>query len=289
MGYNTFGEAVLSHLLKKGYDIPLIVTPNPSNPEKIETLKKLTKNRIPIYQIGDYDKSEIIDKINKANPNMILACSFKSIVPKELITTFYGKLINIHGALLPLFRGANMLNWVILSGCEKTGVTLHYMDDTLDSGPILAEIQFPIYPTDDVISLKARMFEKTMELLDDKLGDIINGRITPQEQDHSLARYYPARKPDDGRIEWGKNAIDVHNLTRALVKPYPGAFCYYKGEKITLDKTEVELTNKLYKRPGMIMEIIGGKVKVATGYNMLVINKFGEDKQLDLRVGESFE
>lgn len=271
-GYNNYGEFILDYFQKKGYIIPLIITPS-SDAEKISRIKNITGNKSRIISISESFSGEIIKSIEQINPDVMLSCSFKYKIPDELLIINKKKIINIHGALLPEFRGANMLNWVLIKGCQTTGITLHYMENTLDSGDILAQISYPIYFEDDAVSLKKRMFEKTLELFDNSWNNIISGKALPQKQDHSKAHYYPARKPEDGLINWKLNAIDVYNLSRALVSPFPGAFSFYNGMKYIFEKIEIYNDNQVHFKSGKIIEVTSEYMLVSTLYNLVKVLK----------------
>ena len=186
-----------------------------------------------------------------------------------------------------------MLNWSMILGHDETGVTLHRVEETLDTGEIYAIRRFPIHPKDDINSLKIRMMDEIPGLLDETLPQIISGESIPSPQDHRKARYYPQRSDQDGRIDWQKNAMDVWNLVRALVHPYPGAFCFLGDQKLIIDKADVEIDNRTHRKPGRIVEMnADGQLKVTCGYNCLVIQQFRNGETIDrtkLGVGERFE
>ncbi len=271
-GYNNYGEVVLDYFLRKGYNIPLIITPT-ANREKIKSLSKIVDKGVIVISITEHTPEEIIELVKNVKPDVMLSCSFKHKIPSELLCINGKKIINIHGALLPEYRGANMLNWLIIKGQEKTGVTLHYMDAELDAGDILAEISYPILFEDDANSLKKRMYQKTLELFDNCWNEIVNNRITPIKQDHTKAYYYPGRKPSDGLINWHSNAIDVYNLVRALVQPFPGAFTFYNGKKVIIERAEIIYDNRVHFKSGRIVEVGDNFIVATTLYNKIKINR----------------
>jgi methionyl-tRNA formyltransferase len=289
LGHNSYGVFVMNYLLQKGHQIPCVIVPPTSTPDKIQAVRQALP-RAEIVEGKRLSGPEMAEVIKRYDYNTVLSCSYKGIIPKEVIRL---GVINIHGAILPEWRGANMLNWVIIKGCSKSGITLHYMDETLDTGDIIDIIEYPINYEDDVNTVKQRMFQKTAELFDRCWEPLLNGQIKAKPQDHSLARYYPARRPEDGRIDWSQNAVDIYNLIRALVEPYPGAFCYAKGEKLIIEKAEVEIDNRPHFKPGKVLSVgEGAACRVSTGYNLLVVRKLRDSKAIEkvgLKEGDYLE
>ena len=228
--------------------------------------------------------------IKKYEYRGMLSAFYGGIIPAEVIEL---GVVNIHGAILPEWRGAGTLNWAIIKGSTKGGITIHYMDETIDSGDIIDIIEYPIRYEDDANIIQQRMFEKTVELLDRCWEPLLNGKIKPKKQDHRLARYYRARCPEDDRIHWSDNAFEIRNLVRGLVEPFPGAFCFLKGEKVIIEKAEVEIDNKVHFKAGKVLSVGGGAIcRVSTGFNILVIAKLrNEDilKRVTPKAGDYFE
>ena len=274
-GGNSWGNYVIEHLLKMGYEIPIVIVPPGIEYVKAMEVRKILPDSS--HLIEGFGSSGLISVIRSHRDCLIFACSYTAIVPKEIVKL---GIINIHGAILPYHRGANMLNWAIINGWKETGITLHYMEETLDSGNIIANITYPIYSYENINDVKMTMFAKTIELLDKNLPALMGGKVKGSKQDHTLAKYYPKRKPEDGRIDWSKNAEDIYNLVRALVHPYPGAFTNYTSS-ITIKKVRIEIDNKPHSCPGKIIKHESG-VWVTTGYNILVIEEIREGSLREL-------
>ncbi len=271
-GNNNWGIHVLDYLMARGYEILMVVVPPGTAVEKAMRIRKiLPKEAIIVEGFGTSMLTKIIKSYGES---LILACSYTAIIPKDIVAL---GVVNIHGAILPQHRGAHMLNWAIINGWKETGITLHYMEETLDSGNIIANITYPIYSYETINDVKMTMIAKTTELLDKSLPVLMGGKVKGSKQDHAYAKYYPKRRPEDGRIDWSKNAVGIYNLVRALVSPYPGAFCYNKtGAKVTIEKAYVEIDNRPHSKPGRIVKIYDKGIAVTTGYNLLVIEKIRE-------------
>ena len=142
--------------------------------------------------------------------------------------------VNFHGSLLPKYRGRCPVNWQLLNGETKGGVTLHYMVKRPDAGDIIAQKEFPITETDTPLSVYSKLENSGRILLDENINAIITGKCDRTPQDDSIATYYGGRKPDDGIICWQWSTEKIYNLIRAVTKPYPGAFTYYNNIKLII-------------------------------------------------------
>ena len=159
--------------------------------------------------------------------DVIISCSYSRIIPASLIKMATLDAINIHGGLLPVCRGANILNWVLVKGHTTTGVTIHELSPGIDQGAILAQRETPIHDTDDAVILRKRLGEVIPGLLRPLIHIWSTGQRPPREpQDESKAVYYRRRTPDDGLFDWSWSDADIFNLVRAVVAPWPGAFFY---------------------------------------------------------------
>lgn len=161
---------------------------------------------------------------------------YSQIISPQLLKMFPKGIINIHGALLPQYRGGNVLNWVLVNGEKETGVTIHYMDEGIDTGDIIAQIKIPIKKTDTAKKLCEKLNENACTLFEKTWESIRKNQIKRIIQDESEAHYWPARKPKDGKIDFKKmDDKQIYNLVRALVHPWPGAYFYKNGKKITIN------------------------------------------------------
>jgi methionyl-tRNA formyltransferase len=288
-GHRPYGIFVIKYLLEKGYKIPCVFVPGAATPETIAELKK-TLPGSDIYEGGKLTAKEMLDNVKKYQYRAMLATFYQGLIPEDVIKL---GVVNIHGAPLPEWRGAGTLNWAIVKGATKTGVTIHIMDENLDSGDIIDMIEYPINYEDNVSDVQKRMFQKTVELLDRCWEPYLNSKIKLKPQDHNKAHYYRAWRPDDFRIDWNENASDVRNLVRGVAAPFAGAFCLVKGQKVILEKAEVEIDNKVHFKAGKVLSAGGGALcRVTAGFNLLSIEKVRDGeafKKLDLKAGDFLE
>ncbi|MBU0614755.1 MAG: methionyl-tRNA formyltransferase, partial [Nanoarchaeota archaeon] len=163
--------------------------------------------------------------------------------------------INLHGGLLPRYRGGAVLNWAIINGEKEVGVTAHIMLDKFDAGDIVSQKSVPIGMQDDVLDVYKKTLELYPKICIEVIEDIEKGTLKRIPQQEAFATYTKQRKPEDGIIDWNKTSLEQYNWIRALTHPYPGAFTFLQGQKITIWKSIIN--NKRYDncKNGEIVEI----------------------------------
>lgn len=188
-----------------------------------------------------------VAQLSRAAPDLILCFSYSMLIADAVLAIPPLGAINIHGGLLPRFRGANVLNWALVEDAPVTGVTAHYMTSRFDEGDIVYQLTTPISDQDTAVTLKQRLDALGMGLVSRMHADLVAGMTLPRRpQDEVQARQYRRRTPEDGRIDWnGMDDRAVFNLIRALVSPWPGAFFETRdGRRVALDRyhTQDEVT-----------------------------------------------
>lgn len=187
----------------------------------------------------DAAHAAFVAEVARAAPDLILCFSYSMLIADKVLAIPPLGAINIHGGLLPRFRGANVLNWALVADVPVTGVTAHYMTSGIDEGDIVYQLSAPISDQDTALTLKQRLDALGLELVSRTCAELAAGKALPRTpQDEALARHYRRRIPEDGCIDW-KTMDDraVFNLIRALVKPWPGAFFEMPdGRRVVLDR-----------------------------------------------------
>lgn len=174
--------------------------------------------------------------VKELKPDLGIICSYSIRVPEEVINIPSKGILNIHGGLLPEYRGANILNWVLINGEKETGVTIHKVMIEIDTGPIVAIKRVPIEFTDTALSLRKRIAEASITLIKENWRLFCLTPIPAYPQDESRARRWKKRREEDGLIDWNRPATEIYNLIRALVPPWPGAFYIdSNGKKVVID------------------------------------------------------
>jgi methionyl-tRNA formyltransferase len=185
------------------------------------------------------ERKAFVERLKDAGADTFVCFSYSMILDSEILSIPRFGAINIHGGILPSHRGANILNWVLVEGAGTTGVTAHYMTTGIDEGDIIYQSSIPIFDEDTAASLKQRLDREGFDLLKRICLELDAGKTLPRmPQDPAEARYYPRRKQEDGRIDWATMSDrQVFNLIRALVNPWPGAFCLTPdGERVVFDR-----------------------------------------------------
>jgi methionyl-tRNA formyltransferase len=208
---------------------------------KRKNLKNWHKGNEQKYRILMHPRKEERDgfahELTKFNLRLGIVASYSRILWPELLTLFPLGVVNLHGGRLPEYRGANVLQWAIINGETETAVTLHYVDQGIDTGPVIAESRIPIHDEDTALTLRDRMSNEGRDLLRKWLPRLQKGEVEKTRQDESKACVWRRRKPEDGLINWAWSDERVRNLIRALVKPWPGAFYFDgMGEKVVVDR-----------------------------------------------------
>jgi methionyl-tRNA formyltransferase len=254
-----------------------------------EAAKKISKDyHIPLMfqpQVNDPEYSVFFKHISSLKPDLIVVNSYSMIIQPEILSLTMGNTINIHGALLPQYRGANPTQWAILNDEFETGVTMHYMTEKIDNGDIIAQKRIPIFFDDTWRDIQSRILIATDSLLGEEIPKILSGNTIRVPQDDKKARYWRRRNPEDGRIDRDMSVREIYNLIRALVKPHPGAYFVDNNDrKIVLDEflhipevTAIKYSILMGKRNVMSNNI---ELVIINAENLPDIIKFSHDSQL---------
>ncbi len=179
--------------------------------------------------------------------------------------------MNMHGSLLPKYRGRCPVNWVLINGEMETGVTLHYMVEKPDAGDIVGQKRVEISFEDTALSLMGKLEKAAVRLLEETWPLIKEGKNKRTRMDLSKGSYFGGRKPEDGLIDWDKTNTRIYNLIRAVTHPYPGAFTYYNGKKILIwNALPEEPAHKADLLPGSVI-LEGDGLSVVTGRGLMEI------------------
>ena len=276
MGTPDFAVPSLKELIKK-YDVKAVFT-QPDKPKgrgkkvAFSPVKEVAvENNIPVYQpIKLKDDKEMIDKIKEINPDFIIVVAFGQILTKEVLDIPKYGCINLHGSLLPMYRGAAPIQWAVIKGEEKSGNTTMLMDEGLDTGDMLLKQEVEITPMMTAGELYDILKEKGSSLLIETIEKVSNNSITPVKQEGDTF-YAKMLNKEMANIDWNNTAKDIHNLIRGL-NPWPIAYTTYKGEKMKIFESKV-LDNKKYEIYGKIINVSKKGISVTTKEGTLLITK----------------
>ncbi len=282
MGTPGFAGVSLEHLLGSGHEIIGVVT-QPDRPkgrgmelQSSEVKQIALKHQVRVWQPEKVTGPDFIGLFNSLNPDLVVVVAFGQKIPSEILFGPRYGCVNVHGSLLPQYRGAAPIQWSILNGDTQTGVTTMYMDEGWDTGDIIYQEQTPIDLDENFESLYARLAEIGGALLVKTVDDIAAGRAPRQKQDPALATMAPKLKPEQQRINWSESAARIHNLVRTL-SPLPGAETYLNNERFKIIETHIsdcDGSNPSPVEPGSILQIIKKQgILVACGDASLLITK----------------
>ncbi len=242
--YHEIGYECLAELLAFGAEVSCLFTHEDDPGEEVwfKTPAALAKERgIPVYTPESLKDPHWTQLIKDLSPDVIFSFYYRNLIPKAILDIPRTGAFNLHGSLLPRYRGRCPVNWVLIAGETETGLTLHVMEEKPDTGDIIARRAIDISPRDTAHTLFLKMIKEARPLMRDILPALGDGTFTPiRQSDLGPSSYFGGRKPEDGRIFWDRDARAVYNLVRAVTHPYPGAFTYLDGAKLYVWWTETE-------------------------------------------------
>ena len=273
--YHDIGCAGIEALLSAGYDIAAVFThaDDPKENNFYGSVAQLcARNGIPVHAPEDANHPLWIERIAKLNPEYIFSFYYRNLLSEPLLATARKGAFNLHGSLLPKYRGRAPANWVLVNGETETGVTLHRMVKRADAGAILAQQTVAIERSDTGLSLHAKLRDAATALLRDALPQLAQGKLSEIAQDESKATYFGRRTAADGKLDWKQPAEQLFNLVRAVTQPYPGAFCAVGEHKLIVWQADVVKGNEGLA-PGRVISV--NPLRIACGEDSLVV-KFGQ-------------
>jgi methionyl-tRNA formyltransferase len=227
----------LSVLLAQGVDVKLVVThrDNPKETIWFESVQKLAElHNIPVITPDNPNVPEVVEQIRALQPDFFFSFYYREMLRAPLLAIPVHGGLNMHGSLLPKYRGRVPVNWAIIHGEKETGATLHYMTEKPDNGDIVAQQAVPILPNDTAFEVFQKVTVAAEMALNACLPDLLAGRALALKQDLSKGAYFGGRKAEDGIIDWSQSAVQIHNLVRAVAPPYPGATTQLLGKTMRI-------------------------------------------------------
>jgi len=240
--YHDVGARCLRVLLGHGIHVPLVVTHADDPRENIwfeRVVDVAAKNELNVIMPTDPNAREVVDRVAACAPDFLFSFYYRSMLKPALLALPRRGALNMHGSLLPKYRGRAPVNWAVLHGERHTGATLHYMTDKPDAGDIVAQQAVPILPDDTAADVLRKVAVAAEIALDAALPALIAGTAPRVAQDLTQGSYFGGRTPEDGRIDWSRNARQIHDLVRAVAPPYPGAMTMIAGVPARILATRV--------------------------------------------------
>ena len=253
--YSDTGYECLKFLFERGRDVAVVVThaDDPGEPRWYGSVAELARNRgiEPLF-VEDPRDPAALAKIEAARPDLLFSFYYRGILPERLLALPRLGAFNVHGSLLPKYRGRAPVNWAVLKGETVTGATLHAMTAKPDAGDIVDQEEVAIGPDDTAGEVQSRVTAAAVKILERRLEELEAGTAPRRPQDESQATTFGRRRPEDGRIAWTRTAQEVHDLVRAVTHPYPGAFTDIFGGKTYIWRTRLPHLGAHDNFPGQI-------------------------------------
>lgn len=240
--YSDVGYKCLKTLFDAGESVRVVYThPDVPGEERwFDSVAELARTHgIEPRRVADLNDPLDEKSIRGVAPDFLFSFYFRKMIPGRILALARRGALNMHGSLLPAFRGRSPVNWAILKGATETGASLHYMTEQPDAGDLVDQERVPIGPDDDALSVSRRVADAAALVLARSLPRLKAGDAPRIPQDLSKGSYFGGRKPEDGLIDWTHTAKEVHDLVRAVTKPWPGAFTDVFGKKVTIWKTRL--------------------------------------------------
>jgi methionyl-tRNA formyltransferase len=279
-GYSEVGYECLSLLLGRGDNVIALITHEDNPDEKIwfKTPAVAAREKgVPIFTPEKVNTPEWIERIAALKPDLILSVYYRNMISSKILPLAPLGAFNIHGSLLPKYRGRAPINWAILHGEPRLGMTLHRMVKSADAGAIVDQEGVDIGPRDTAEQAFRKVLPCARAVLARQIDALLAGTASETPQDESQANYFGGRKPEDGRIDWSQSSRQIFNLIRAVTDPYPGAFTDVKGEtdsaRLMVWRAETDSPATRGKRgaPGEVLSV--SPLVIATGDGALELTK----------------
>ena len=240
--YHDVGVRCLRTLLSGGVEVPLVVTvaDDPKEQQWFGSVAETAVHHgLHVITPDDANTPGVEAAVLSAQPDFIFSFYYRSLLKAPLLGAAGQGALNMHGSLLPKYRGRAPVNWAILNGERQTGATLHYMVDRADAGDIVDQLAVPILDDDDAREVFNKVTVAAEVVLARSLPQLIAGTQQRIKQPIEPGQYFGRRRPEDGRIDWARPARDIHNLVRAVAPPFPGAFADVDGERWFIHRTRL--------------------------------------------------
>ena len=233
--YHDVGYECLEALIEHGIHVAAVFT-HEDNPRELIWFKSVAalarRHEIPVHTPDSVNTQDWIAFIRELRPQILFSFYYRNMICQEILDIPESGAFNMHGSLLPRYRGRVPINWAIINGETRTGATLHFMVRRPDAGDIVDQEEVSIGPQDTAQQVFVRVTAAARRVLERQIDAIVAGHPPRLPQDESAATYFGGRKPEDGLIDWTQPAGRIFNLVRAVTRPYPGAFTEAQGRRL---------------------------------------------------------
>ena len=241
--YHDVGVHCLKALIDAGIQIDLVVTHQDDPNENVwfgNVAQLCQEKQIPYITPTANELTALAPNIAALSPDYIFSFYYRHMIPAAILACARIAALNMHGSLLPKYRGRAPVNWAILHGETQTGATLHVMEVKPDAGDIVGQASVSIGPDETATEVFEKVTQAAVTVIQQALPELMKGNVPRKPNELSKGSYFGGRKPADGQIHWDQTAKQVHDLVRAVAPPYPGAFTDHQGKRMIVAKTSLD-------------------------------------------------
>ena len=275
-GYSEVGHDCLSLLMERGDNVVALFTHEDNPTEKIwfKTPALAAREKgVPVFTPEKITTPEWLECIAALQPDLILSVYYRNMISEKILGLARLGAFNLHGSLLPKYRGRAPINWAVLHGETRIGMTLHRMVKKADAGAVVDQEGVAIGPRDTAEQAFRKVLPCARAVLARQMDPLLAGTARETPQDESQATYFGGRKPEDGRIIWTQSSRQIFNLIRAVTDPYPGAFTEVDGNRLMVWWAELDAP-ATQGRNGRAGEVLSAApLVVATGDGALELTR----------------
>lgn len=264
--YHDVGVRCLKALVSAGVTIPLVVTvaDDPGENRWYASVAETARDYgLDLIAPASAATAGLEARLRALRPDFLFSFYYRSLLPAGLLASARRGALNMHGSLLPKYRGRAPVNWAILKGERETGATLHYMVEQADAGDIVDQMSVPILADDDALAVFTKVTVAAETILARALPRLVAGTAERRPQSILPGQYFGRRTPEDGRIDWARPAREIHDLVRAIAPPFPGAFGLVGGERWEIHRTRP--SERLAPRAGAWLFGADARLYIACG------------------------
>ena len=259
--YHDVGVRCLKALLSGGVEIPLVVTvaDDPRENRWYASVAETAKDYgLEVIAPAAAATPDLEARLRALAPDFLFSFYYRSLLPERVLASARRGALNMHGSLLPKYRGRAPVNWAILKGESETGATLHYMVEKADAGDIVDQLAVPILADDDALEVFGKVTVAAETILARSLPALLAGSAPRRPQRVLPGQYFGRRTPEDGRIDWSRPAREIHDLVRAVAPPFPGAFAQVGTERWEIHRTRLAARRVAAGGPVQLFAAEGG-------------------------------
>lgn len=280
MGNHDVGITVMNTLAEQGVLVGIVA--HPPDPEDgvryLSVFDRAAELDVPRLRATGRDP-QLQEFVASIAPDVLIVADYRYILPPSVVALAPSGAVNFHPSLLPAYRGRAPINWAILNGETKLGLTAHLIDEGMDTGDVIAQRCFTLDVQEDVGDALRKLYPLYRDMTREIVAALTKGELPRSPQDHTRSTVFPRRRAEDGRIDFSTPANTIVNLVRAVARPYPGAFTWSDLTRITFWKARLAIpTVKSDARPGTVTQTFADGFRVACGQGTLEVLDWEADQ-----------